>query len=147
MSAPERVVIGNAELWLGDKRKRVGPAHPLYRGGKRIDAQGYVTITSGPGAGMREHRVIMSAALGRVLLPTEIVHHVNGNKADNRLANLSLETRASHNREHGKGSEVLCRDCGKRKWYSPSNLARRAPAYRCRGCWIKGGGNAACMNP
>lgn len=39
---------------------------------------------------VREHRLVMEEFLGRYLEPKEVVHHINNNRADNRLENLIL---------------------------------------------------------
>ena len=71
-------------------QERGGKWHPCWKGGRSQAPahKGYVMLNIGPNRRMFEHRVVMERHLRRKLQPSEVVHHRNGNRADNRISNL-----------------------------------------------------------
>ncbi len=77
-------------------RRVEGELNSQWNGGRTIDKDGYVLLwmAGHPEANrhgqVREHRIVMAQTLGRPLLPTEVVDHMNSVTSDNRPENLRL---------------------------------------------------------
>lgn len=69
----------------------------------RSISKGYVYWIFGRFPQIAEHRVLIEQHIGRELLPTELVHHRNGIKDDNRIENLEIMSRSRHSQLHYRG--------------------------------------------
>lgn len=90
---------------------REGSKSASWKGGKKITPKGYVLTLdknnpdSDISGYIMEHRKVMSQHLGRRLKKDEAVHHINGNKADNRIENLELTNWSEHTIHHHAGAK------------------------------------------
>lgn len=80
-------------------RGKADENNPAWRGGVSIKC-GYTFIKVGRRKYKQEHRIVMEKLLGRELGRREVVHHINGNRADNRPENLTIMSQSEHVRTH-----------------------------------------------
>ena len=91
---------------------RSGDLNPSWRGGRYVDLDGYVTIPAPDGhpharsiGRIAEHRHVMEQTLGRYLLPSEVVDHIDGLTLHNNPSNLRLfASNGDHLRETISGT-------------------------------------------
>lgn len=98
-----------------------GENNPAWRGGSYIDGYGYKHIWKPDHpfcdhqGYVKEHRLVMEKYLGRYLTREEVVHHINGDKLDNRIENLMLFVSHAEHIKYERRldmSDRLCSICG-----------------------------------
>lgn len=113
----------------GSCARQTGESNPNWKGGRSVASNGYVLIRVGVGhplADVRgyayEHRLVAYASAGRSPEPGEHVHHINGDKTDNRPENLEVVPADEHRVRHrrtgkrrrlpGEPNRVVACACG-----------------------------------
>jgi len=66
--------------WIDGRSKKRNPYKVKWKDGRK----------------QKEHRIIMEESLGRKLSKDEIVHHIDGDKRNNKKSNLRILTRSEH---------------------------------------------------
>lgn len=94
----------NSRRGIKSSAYKNGSSNPNWRGGKRIDGDGYVLIHSpyhpfcDADGYVREHRLVIEKKTKCFIRKDQVVHHLNGNRSDNRLENLQLLSKKGHDR-------------------------------------------------
>ena len=90
---------------MGKRGAQAGERNPFWKGGRTIASNGYMLVKLLPGHHLSdvrgyayEHRVVAEQKMGRRLLPGEQVHHIDGNKLNNRPDNLEVVADTAHHR-------------------------------------------------
>jgi hypothetical protein len=109
----ERVLIRNG---VARRKNTASTARKRFKNGRVRHYSGYIWVMiehddplrsmASRGSGWQngyaqEHRIVMARHIGRPLLASESVHHVNGLRDDNRIENLELWVKA-----HGAGQRA-----------------------------------------
>jgi predicted XRE-type DNA-binding protein len=84
---------------------------------------------------VRQHILVMEAFLGRKLEPWEVVHHINEDKKDNRIENLSVMSIGEHTALHHIGAKRS--DEQKQNIRNAIRMSSRSKLSKEKVAWLK----------
>ena len=79
---------------------KLGELNPNYKNGKTIDNKGYVRVLISGVGYVKEHRLVYEKYYNCCLLNITDIHHINGNRKDNRIENLQPLYHWQHTQFH-----------------------------------------------
>ena len=105
-----------------------GSKHPNWKGGRKISSDGYIAIhkpehyLADKQGYVFEHRLVVASFLKRKLKPTEVIHHIDSNRQNNKPSNLCVfPSRKAHMQFHGEMMEYARVLINKTYFHSPTN--------------------------
>jgi len=127
-----KFINGHGSRIRNAMRGRRGARNPNYKGGRFINSDGYVCVLNPQRTGhtdryVYEHRLIMERHLGRALESHEQIHHRDGNKTNNSVANLELMATSDHTVLHQR---LLRRKVGEDRYLRAKRRIHRGLPYR-----------------
>lgn len=96
--------------------RQLGAKNAMWKGGQTVTAHnggGYIKQlapghpNADPRGYVMQHRLVIEQVLGRLLKPTERVHHKNGDRQDNRPENLELWTGVNQSKKDPHGVRMV----------------------------------------
>jgi len=110
------------------ERKKAGEGSISSQGYRRIPMPLHPNVQSN--GQILEHVFIMSQHLGRPLYKGETVHHINGDRLDNRIENLELWHRSHPPGQRVEEKIAWCKEFLKQYGYEVTLCERVSPANR-----------------